>query len=216
MIISILEHLFAACHAKHFSGSRYTMFKLLTVLRENFVSIFRRTVRFNIQHPNCIFGGNCTINIHNRSLCPFCRYNMCLKIGMDPKWVMKNRDLEERKKINKLQKHINDQPMPGSSSTIQTEYSIKSRLERKRLSKKRTLEEAHKSKLENCILNANDEELFGAERAKRAEPHLTPCLSGAILKQWSKSCCGERSALLKMAEENSERSKQKIERRCFS
>ena len=42
----------------------------------------RQAVRRNV--PICEFGGNCEITIENRGNCRYCRYQKCLRIGMDP------------------------------------------------------------------------------------------------------------------------------------
>ena len=46
-------------------------------------------------------------------------------------------------------------------------------------------------------------------------PFLLPACTVHFVKNGQKSCCGERSELLKMVDENSERSEQNIEPHCF-
>ena len=61
-------------------------------------AFFRRIVRK--KKPTKCQGGvqKCVIDIINRALCAFCRYQKCLSIGMDPQRVMKEEYLQEKKK----------------------------------------------------------------------------------------------------------------------
>ena len=53
-----------------------------------------------------------------------------------------------------------------------------------------------------------------SERSEQSTITLPAC-PVQFVKNGQKSCCGERSELLKMVDENSKRSEQKIERCCF-
>ena len=53
-----------------------------------------------------------------------------------------------------------------------------------------------------------------SERGERSPISLPTC-PVQFVKDGQKSCCGERSELFKMVDENSERSEQNIDRRCF-
>lgn len=61
-------------------------------------AFFRRSIRSGLDHPPCENGGNCQITMANRTQCPACRYQKCLKKGMDPKLVMSQADLEEKRR----------------------------------------------------------------------------------------------------------------------
>ena len=41
--------------------------------------------------------GICHVDIITRKLCPYCRYQKCLAVGMKPNWVMTEKDKQERK-----------------------------------------------------------------------------------------------------------------------
>ena len=92
-------------------------------------AFFRRTIKGNVTYPPCQMGGNCQINSKNRSSCQTCRYLKCVSIGMDSKWVMKDRDIKEKKEVAKMKQLLGDN---ASTSSLQTEYQIKTRLERTR------------------------------------------------------------------------------------
>ena len=100
-------------------------------------AFFRRTVRGNVQYPPCIYGGTCIIDVQNRTLCCICRFQKCLKIGMDPKWVMKNSDIEEKNQMKRMKELLKDQRL-NNTNTLQTEYEIKTKLERTRQPKRKT------------------------------------------------------------------------------
>ena len=92
-------------------------------------AFFRRAVKSNIQQPPCRLNGTCVITVLNRSTCPSCRYELCLKIGMDRKWVMDENDLAEKKEVAKLRQLLSNEQR---STPLQTEYQIKTKLGRLR------------------------------------------------------------------------------------
>ena len=51
---------------------------------------FFRRAHQSTKRPNfeCKSGGNCQITVKNRRKCQKCRYEKCLNIGMDPRWVL--------------------------------------------------------------------------------------------------------------------------------
>ena len=61
-------------------------------------AFFRRIVRK--KKPTKCQGGpqTCVIDVINRAVCAYCRYQKCLSIGMDPQRVMKGEYLQEKKK----------------------------------------------------------------------------------------------------------------------
>ena len=71
----------AANEYKHFGGSNICF---------SCKAFFRRAVRSQ-REKKCKQFGDCKINFVNRKSCHYCRFQKCLKAGMDPKWVMSKR-----------------------------------------------------------------------------------------------------------------------------
>ena len=58
---------------------------------------FFRRCRAKIKLKGVNHNGICDIDIYTRTLCPHCRYQKCLAVGMKPQWVMTEKDKQERK-----------------------------------------------------------------------------------------------------------------------
>ena len=82
----------AATSHKHFGGS-YSCYSCR--------AFFRRIVRKSKTNP-CRNYRNCEINIENRKNCGYCRFQKCLKSGMDPDLVMTKEDIMEKKEKVRL------------------------------------------------------------------------------------------------------------------
>ena len=88
-------------------------------------AFFRRAHQAT-KEPNfqCKNGETCEITVKNRRKCQRCRYNKCLKIGMDAKWVLTN----DQKKIrfrNFLRKKetSTDSPNGDPQNSVEAEHS---------------------------------------------------------------------------------------------
>ena len=59
---------------------------------------FKRTVQDKKSYT-CIAGRSCVINMKDRKCCPYCRFQKCLKVGMKPEAVRKDKSRGGRNKF---------------------------------------------------------------------------------------------------------------------
>ena len=74
----------------------------------------RAKVQFVCANPD----KNCAININTRKVCPYCRYQKCLAVGMRPDFVMTEEDKKERREKTKT----------GNETKSMTKYEERMRL----------------------------------------------------------------------------------------
>ena len=61
-------------------------------------AFFRRVIRCK-RVLKCKKDKKCEISFQDRTKCSYCRHQKCLESGMDPDWVMNNKDLQERQQL---------------------------------------------------------------------------------------------------------------------
>jgi hypothetical protein len=92
------------CHA---CGDKSTGSHFGGISCESCKAFFRRSVQKNRwEEYKCSYKSECKMNTNTRKICQYCRYNMCLSIGMRPKWVLSDDERQQkygsRRKKNKL------------------------------------------------------------------------------------------------------------------
>ena len=92
------------CHA---CGDKSTGSHFGGISCESCKAFFRRSVQRNRwEEYKCSYNCECKMNTNTRKICQYCRYKMCLSIGMRPKWVLSDDERQQkygsRRKKNKL------------------------------------------------------------------------------------------------------------------
>ncbi|TRY67865.1 hypothetical protein TCAL_13234 [Tigriopus californicus] len=65
-------------------------------------AFFRRSVvNESFDSFKCLENKNCTINSKSRKSCQYCRYQLCQKAGMKPKWILSETEINKRKRNGK-------------------------------------------------------------------------------------------------------------------
>ncbi|XP_037093986.1 vitamin D3 receptor-like [Pollicipes pollicipes] len=68
-------------------------------------AFFRRSVQNEAyRHFRCAYEGRCHITISSRKCCQNCRFQKCVKIGMEKKWVMSEEERQHQDKLRKERK----------------------------------------------------------------------------------------------------------------